>query len=205
VGLNLWRGLLQWFGGIGIIVVAMVFLPELRVGGMQIFRSEAFDTMGKILPRATEIAARISVIYLGLTIACGLTYAALGMPGFDALVHALTTCPRAASPTTTRPSASIQGALEYAGIRLHDPREPSLRALHPVRRRHRAAASAATARSGLSRHDRADRSGLALYRVVAKGTGVEHGFREALFNVTSIISGTGYASADYQLWGGWRW
>jgi trk system potassium uptake protein TrkH len=50
-------GLLQWFGGIGIIVVAMVFLPELRVGGMQIFRSEAFDTMGKILPRATEIAA----------------------------------------------------------------------------------------------------------------------------------------------------
>jgi trk system potassium uptake protein TrkH len=65
VGINLWRGLLQWFGGIGIIVVAMVFLPELRVGGMQIFRSEAFDTMGKILPRATEIAARISVIYLG--------------------------------------------------------------------------------------------------------------------------------------------
>ena len=60
-GINLWRGLLQWLGGIGIIVVAMVFLPELRVGGMQIFRSEAFDTMGKILPRATAIAGQISV------------------------------------------------------------------------------------------------------------------------------------------------
>ncbi|MGB1207894.1 MAG: potassium transporter TrkG, partial [Paracoccaceae bacterium] len=59
-GLLLWRGILQWLGGIGIIVVAMVFLPELRVGGMQIFKSEAFDTMGKILPRATEIASRIS-------------------------------------------------------------------------------------------------------------------------------------------------
>ena len=43
-GLLLWRGILQWLGGIGIIVVAMVFLPELRVGGMQIFRSEGFDT-----------------------------------------------------------------------------------------------------------------------------------------------------------------
>ncbi len=43
----MWRSMLQWFGGIGIIVVAMVFLPELRIGGMQIFRSEAFDTMGK--------------------------------------------------------------------------------------------------------------------------------------------------------------
>ena len=79
-GLNLWRGLMQWFGGVGIIVVAMVFLPELRVGGMQIFRSEGFDTMGKILPRAAEIASRISVIYLALTVICGLSYAALGMP-----------------------------------------------------------------------------------------------------------------------------
>ena len=57
---------MQWLGGIGIIVVAMVFLPELRVGGMQIFRAEAFDTMGKILPRATTISLQIFVIYLAL-------------------------------------------------------------------------------------------------------------------------------------------
>src|SRR6056297_2057774 len=87
-GLNLWRGLLQWFGGIGIIVVAMVFLPELRVGGMQIFRSEAFDTFGKILPRAGEIAQRISVIYVALTLLCGIAYAMLGLGAFDAMVHA---------------------------------------------------------------------------------------------------------------------
>jgi hypothetical protein len=55
-GILLWRSMLQWFGGIGIIVVAMAFLPELRVGGMQIFRSEAFETMGKVLPRAADIA-----------------------------------------------------------------------------------------------------------------------------------------------------
>ena len=67
-GLLVWRSMLQWFGGIGIIVVAMVFLPELRVGGMQIFRSEAFDTMGKVLPRAVDIAGRISAIYVALTL-----------------------------------------------------------------------------------------------------------------------------------------
>lgn len=59
-GLLLWRSMLQWFGGIGIIIVAMVFLPELRVGGMQIFRSEAFDTGGKILPRARLRSRRAS-------------------------------------------------------------------------------------------------------------------------------------------------
>ncbi len=91
IGVNLWRGLMQWFGGIGIIVVAMVFLPELRVGGMQIFRSEAFDTMGKILPRAGEIASRITVIYVALTLACALAYLALGLSPFDATMHALTT------------------------------------------------------------------------------------------------------------------
>ncbi len=90
-GLLLWRGLLQWIGGIGIIVVAMVFLPELRVGGMQIFRSEGFDTFGKILPRATEISSRISSIYIGLTGICALAYLATGMEPFDASVHAMTT------------------------------------------------------------------------------------------------------------------
>jgi len=78
-GLLLWRGILQWLGGIGIIVVAMVFLPELRVGGMQIFRTESFDTFGKILPRATEIATRISVIYVALTLICALCYLGAGM------------------------------------------------------------------------------------------------------------------------------
>lgn len=114
VGINLWRALMQWFGGIGIIVVAMVFLPELRVGGMQVFRSEAFETMGKILPRATEIAARISVIYLGLTVLCGLTYLALGMSGFDALIHALTTLSTGGFSNGDASFGAFQGPLEYA-------------------------------------------------------------------------------------------
>ena len=81
-GLLIWRSMLQWFGGVGIIVVAMVFLPELRVGGMQIFRSESFDTDGKVLPRAAQIAARISAAYFVLTAACYFGYVMVGMPSF---------------------------------------------------------------------------------------------------------------------------
>ncbi|MEM9757535.1 MAG: potassium transporter TrkG, partial [Pseudomonadota bacterium] len=114
VGLNLWRALTQWYGGIGIIVVAMVFLPELRVGGMQIFRSEGFDTMGKILPRAAEIASRISVIYLALTVLCGLTYAALGMPNFDAIMHAMTTVATGGFSSHDESFRLYQGPMEYA-------------------------------------------------------------------------------------------
>jgi len=201
VGLNLWRGLMQWFGGIGIIVVAMVFLPELRVGGMQIFRSEAFDTMGKILPRATEIAARISVIYLGLTVACALTYAALGMPGFDALIHALTTISTGGFSNRDASFGAYQGPLEYvAAVFIILASLPFVRYIQLV---------AGTARPIL--RDSQVRAYIAtillltvfltLYRVIANDDHWEHGFREGIFNVTSIISGTGYASVDYQLWG----
>ncbi len=90
-GLLLWRALMQWFGGIGVIVVAMVFLPILRIGGMQIFRLEGFDTFGKILPRAAEIARSILGIYLLLTFLCFLAYSLVGLGYFDAISHAMTT------------------------------------------------------------------------------------------------------------------
>jgi len=90
-GILLWRGLLQWLGGLGIIVMALSVLPMLRVGGMQLFRVEGFDTAGKILPRATQIAGELSVLYLLLTGLCAVCYQVAGMSAFDALVHAMTT------------------------------------------------------------------------------------------------------------------
>ncbi len=202
VGINLWRALLQWFGGIGIIVVAMVFLPELRVGGMQIFRSEGFDTMGKILPRATEIAARISVIYIGLTVVCGLAYAALGMPSFDALIHALTTISTGGFSNHDASFGIHQGPLEYVAVVFMILASlPFVRYIQLV---------AGTAKP-LYRDSQVRAylvtiaiivTALALYRVLTQGSAAEASLREALFNVTSIISGTGYSSTDYQLWGG---
>jgi trk system potassium uptake protein TrkH len=202
VGINLWRALLQWFGGIGIIVVAMVFLPELRVGGMQIFRSEGFDTMGKILPRATEIAARISVIYLGLTIVCGLTYTALGMPGFDALIHALTTISTGGFSNHDGSFGVYKGPLEYAAVVFMILASlPFVRYIQlvagtakPLYRDSQVRAYLATIALIVL--------ALALYRTLTQGAAPETSLREALFNVTSIVSGTGYSSTDYQLWGG---
>jgi trk system potassium uptake protein TrkH len=200
-GLLLWRSMLQWFGGIGIIVVAMVFMPELRVGGMQIFRSEAFDTMGKVLPRAVEIAGRISWIYLALTIANVLAYIVVGMTPFDAINHAFTTISTGGFSTHDASMGMYQGAPEYvASVFMILASLPFVRFIQ---------LAAGTARPLLT--DPQVRGYLtfivsitlvlALYRLIANGDHFEHGVREGLFNAVSIISGTGYASVDYQLWG----
>ncbi|MHA1164729.1 MAG: TrkH family potassium uptake protein [Alphaproteobacteria bacterium] len=90
-GILLWRALLQWLGGLGIIVMAISLLPILQVGGMQLFRVEGFETEGKFMPRATQIAGSLSVLYLAITTICAVTYYIAGMSVFDAVVHSMTT------------------------------------------------------------------------------------------------------------------
>ena len=91
----------------------MVFLPELKVGGMQIFRSEGFDTFGKILPRAGQIATQISVLYVWLTLGCGLSYLAAGMDVFDATVHAFTTVSTGGFSNYDASFGAFRGRAEY--------------------------------------------------------------------------------------------
>lgn len=85
-GANLWRAMLHWLGGLGIVIVAMLFLPVMKVGGMQFFRLEGFDTLGKVLPRALDISSALVQVYVVRTVACALAYAALGVTGFEAVV-----------------------------------------------------------------------------------------------------------------------
>ncbi|GAA6179924.1 TrkH family potassium uptake protein [Shimia sp. NS0008-38b] len=201
-GMLLWRGLLQWLGGIGIIVVAMVFLPELRVGGMQIFRSEGFDTFGKILPRATEISSRISVIYVSLTAMCALAYVITGMGAFDATVHAMTTIATGGFANYDVSFGAFTAGTEYVAVMFM-----ILAALPFVRF---VQLTAGTARPLLQ--DTQIRAFLLTvlvivimvtsWQVLTNGLGSEAGFRKVLFNATSIVTGTGYASADYMQWGG---
>jgi len=200
-GLKLWRGLLQWFGGIGIIVVAMVFLPELKIGGMQIFRSEGFDTMGKILPRAREIAQSIAVIYVGLTLACGLAYLAGGMGRLDALVHAMTTIATGGFANSDASFGDFPPMVEYtASVFMVLAALPFVRYVQFLAGTARPLAQDTQIRAFLL-------TGVALVAVIAAWqlTAVtedfEAAFRSSLFNVTSILTGTGYASADYTLWG----
>ncbi|MBD1138468.1 TrkH family potassium uptake protein [Pelagibacterales bacterium SAG-MED41] len=87
----LWRAIMQWLGGIGIVVMAITILPLLKVGGMQLFKMEGPDTTEKILPRTIEVAAIIISTYLVLTLFCGFFYWIFGMTVFDSVCHAMTT------------------------------------------------------------------------------------------------------------------
>jgi len=87
----IWRAILQWLGGIGIIVMAITILPLLNIGGMQLFRMESLDTTEKILPKTREVTLIISTIYITLTFACGIAYWSVGMNIFDSIAHSMTT------------------------------------------------------------------------------------------------------------------
>jgi len=87
----LWRAIMQWLGGVGIIVMAITVLPLLKVGGMQLFKIESSDKPEKILPRATQVALIIISTYLVLTLFCAFFYKILGMNLFDSIAHSMTT------------------------------------------------------------------------------------------------------------------
>ncbi|MGR3376949.1 TrkH family potassium uptake protein [Salipiger abyssi] len=200
-GLLLWRGILQWLGGIGIIVVAMVFLPELRVGGMQVFRSEAFETMGKILPRATQIASSISTIYVALTLACAVAYLLCGMNPFDATVHALTTLSTGGFANYDASFGAFSGPAEYvASVFMILAALPFVRYVQMLNGNRIAIWRDSQVRVFLYTI-----GALVAVMVVTLLSIFPHhpeqAVREALFNITSIISGTGYASVDYMGWG----
>ena len=90
-GILFWRAILQWLGGIGIIVMAITLMPIMNVGGMQLFKISNSDSSEKILPKSKEIALRLIYIYSGLTALCAISYKLLGMNFFDSITHSMTT------------------------------------------------------------------------------------------------------------------
>jgi trk system potassium uptake protein TrkH len=86
-----WRGLLQWLGGIGIIVLGIAILPFLQVGGMKLFKTESSDWSHKTMPKSRDLIRAIGIVYVTLSIAAVTSYWLAGMNPFDAVVHAMTT------------------------------------------------------------------------------------------------------------------
>ena len=86
-----WRAILQWLGGIGIIVMAITLMPIMNVGGMQLLKISSTDGSEKILPKTKEISIRLIIIYITLTFLCALFYKIFGMKFFDSLTHSMTT------------------------------------------------------------------------------------------------------------------
>ncbi|MCU0899425.1 MAG: TrkH family potassium uptake protein [Cypionkella sp.] len=200
-GMNLWRGMLNWLGGLGIAFVAMIFLPVLRVGGMQFFRTEGFDTLGKALPRAVDIARALLLVYAGLTVACIAVYLALGMSGLDAVVNGMATIATGGFSPSDISFSKYPGAAEYAGALF------MLLGSFPYILYARMVAG----QTGALWQDLQVRAllrwtlyavvSVTLWRVLTSDMGLEPAFREALFNLVSIITGTGFFSGSFASWG----
>ena len=200
-GVLLWRALLQWLGGIGIIVMAVGVLPMLRIGGMQLFRAESSDRSDKVLPRVTQIATGIGMTYLGLTILCALLLAAVGVGGFDAVAHAMTTIATGGFSTSdasvgvfANPAAEMVitvfmlcGALPFVLYLQALRGDPGALARNNQVRAFIAIVACVVV-------------AMTVWRVAA-GVPVLQALRSVVFNVVSIITGTGYATAGYDGWG----
>ncbi len=201
-GTHLWRALLQWLGGLGIIVVAMIFLPVMKVGGMQFFRSEGFDTLGKILPRAFDIAMETTLVYIFMTGACAITFIILGMNGFDAVFHALTTCSTGGFSNHDASFGAYPGAPQLAAAFFTILAAlPFLRMVQLVRGDAMPLYQDAQVRAFLRWMFYAI-SAIVLYRIAwLQAENPLHVIRETIFNVVTLTSGTGFGSSDVTQWG----
>ena len=201
-GILIWRALLQWLGGVGIIVMAMAVLPMLSVGGMQLFRTESYDSADKVVPRAAQLAGGIGIVYASLTAFWAIMLSIAGMSNFDAIAHAMTTIATGGYSTRTASIAAFDSvAIEW--IVITGMIVGSLPFAHYL----------AIVRGGwgpLLRDPQVRWFMTLLVAVVliliwhlgSSGMPVGVAIRQASFNAVSIMTGTGYASANFSAWGG---
>jgi len=201
-GILLWRALLQWLGGIGIIGMAIAIMPLLQVGGMQLFRMESSDKSEKILPRAAQLIAYIGFIYLFFTMLCAFFYWLAGMSGFDAVAHAMTTIATGGFSTHDLSVGYFDNAkIEFIAIifmlfgslpfvlYLRALRGSTNAFLHDSQVRWFLAIVFCTT------------GAIAVYLWTTKGMAPTDALQHSAFNVVSIITGTGYATQDFSAWG----
>ncbi len=199
----IWRAILQWLGGIGVIVMAITILPLLNIGGMQLFRMESSDTTEKILPKTREVTLIISIIYLVLTFACGISYWSAGMNIFDSIAHAMTTI-------ATGGFSTYSGSIGYfenpkieivSIIFILSGSIPFITYLKFVKGNKKIFFQDSQIRGLIY---------LLIFSILLMflylmSNNNEFSFLEKLrisiFNVVSVLSGTGYVTADFSSWG----
>ncbi len=201
-GLQLWRGLLHWLGGIGIIVMAVAILPILKIGGMQLFRMESSDKMEKTMPRITEVATGILIVYTSLTIVGAIILRLAGMNWLEASVHTMASLGTGGFSTSDSSVAYFKSPLiEWIIIVLM-----TIGGMTFV-------LFVAAWKKGPAPFLRDSQTGWYLATLIffslligywqhaVNGMGWHDAFRHALFTVVSIVTTTGFASADWNLWG----
>ena len=201
-GILLWRSMLNFTGGIGIVVLAVSFFPYFRVGGMQIFQMESSENFGKITPRVADMAKKIVLVYLILSIACAILLKIAGMTWFDAINHSMTTISTGGFSTKDA-SVGYFNNLKYEIILIVFMISGALPLTYYIR----------LVKKGKERTAQ-DKQVLTFLLLVAifvlstsfwlflkQETAFFSALRMAFFNITSILTDTGFASYDYGLWG----
>ena len=201
-GILIWRALLQWFGGIGIIVLAIAILPTLQIGGMQLLHMEHDDPYEKTLPKINQFVLEIFALYIFLSIFCAILYYFAGMSGFDSIIHAMTTISTGGFSSHDKSFAyfnssnieiisvifMIMGSLPFV-VYLHF--------LHGQK-------------SLIVKDEQIKLFFIILLLIIflttiwliySRSMPVNISIRLAFFNITSILTGTGYTTDNYSTWG----
>ena len=197
----LWRAILQWLGGIGIIVMAITLMPIMNVGGMQLFKISNSDSSEKILPKSKEIALRLIYIYSGLTTLCAISYKILGMNTFDSITHSMTTIATGGFSNYNESigffnSFSIEISAMIFIILGSLPFIAYIKFLNGNRKIFFSDIQIRTFLKIILISILI----LSIYLFLDKSS--ELNFRTVLFNVISILTGTGYVNAQFDNWGG---
>tara|TARA_B100000029_G_scaffold131222_1_gene124910 strand:+ start:279 stop:1415 length:1137 start_codon:yes stop_codon:yes gene_type:complete len=199
----IWRSILQWLGGIGIIVMTITILPLLNIGGMQLFRMESSDTTEKILPKTREVTLIISVIYLFLTFACALSYWFVGMNVFDSIAHSMTTIATGGFSTYSDSIGHFQNPrIEIISIIFIILGSiPFIAYLKFIKGNKKIFLEDSQIR-GLIYILIISILLMFLYLMLNnKDYNFSENLRISAFNVVSVLSGTGYVTADFSSWG----
>ena len=198
-----WRAILQWFGGIGIIVMAITLMPIMNIGGMKLFTISSNHTPEKILPKTKEISIRLIIIYLSLTLVCMSCYKMFGMNFFDSITHSMTTIATGGFSNYNESlgffnSSKIEITAIIFIILGSIPFISYIKFLNGNKK-------VFTSDSQITSFIKITVISiliLFLYLSFLSTNLTEFNLRSVSFNVVSILTGTGYVTQDFDNWGG---
>jgi len=198
-GILFWRALLQWFGGVGIIVTAMAVLPILKVSGMQLFRTESSESGERELRSAASFAAATVWIYVVLTQFCAIAYFIGGMTIFEAVTHAMTTLSTGGYSTSDASMGHFDsGFIQWsATLFMLLGSLPFVWYIRVVTKRVFSNEQILAYLPFLTVSILA----LTAWRLQTSDAGFEEALRHVAFSVVSVVTTTGFAATDYTTWG----
>jgi trk system potassium uptake protein TrkH len=201
-GILMWRSLLHWLGGIGIVALGLFVMPYLRVGGVSFFKMESSDTNDKPFARIASFTRAFILVYVLITVICTITYNVLGMSRFDALNHAMATVATGGFSTHDASFGYFNSLpLLWAGSFFMTLCSLPFSILIVLLVRGRLDALRDPQIGVFLSYLVLFALGIAVYQRIANGVDFHEALAHSFFMVTTILSTTGFAAQDYTLWG----